>query len=253
MFNFLREISSLYRFFWKTPGDFKRIVFYAENENYYVNFEGIINELIDKHDQNFCYITSSHHDPMLRTKKINIKTFYLNKLLPFLMAFVNSKVFIMTLTDLNKFHLKRSIHPVHYAYVFHALVSTHMMYRDGAFDHYDSILCVGPHQTKEIRQYEKNNGLPAKQLVEAGYYRLERIYEAYCKYRQKENHQNNQKTVLIAPSWGNDNVLESCGNELITILLKNNYRVIIRPHPETVKRFPGLILSFETKFGKTLV
>lgn len=245
----LKEIASFYCFFWKTPKTKKAIVFYAEHEDYYPNFEGLIEKLINKHEQTLCYITSSPNDPILHTSEPRIKVFYLNKLLPFFMAFANCKVFVMTLTDLNQFHLKRSINPVHYVYVFHSLVSTHMLYRYGAFDHYDSILCVGPHQIKEIRRHEELNKLPQKKLVEAGYYRLERIYEKYQKYFSEKSSPTSKRTILIAPSWGAANVLEFCGEVLVGILLEAGYEVIVRPHPETIRRSPDLVTSFVSKFG----
>jgi len=243
-----KEIASFYKFFLKTPKDKKAVVFYSEHDGYYPNFEGLINELINNYNQDICYITSSIKDPILKNENSKIKVFYINKLLPFFMAYVKCKVFIMTLADLNQFYLKRSIHPVHYVYVFHALVSTNMMYRYGAFDYYDSILCVGEHQIEEIRKNEKINNLKPKKLIEAGYYRLERIYSAYQKYlkNKKETH---KKIILIAPSWGKDNVLESCGECLIDVLLKKDYNVIVRPHPEAVKRAPELLNSFDDKFS----
>ena len=244
-----KEIASFYRFFWKIPKTKKVIVFYAEHEGYYPNFEGLIEKLISGYEQVLCYVTSSPNDPILQTSEQRIKAFYLNKLLPFFMAFVNCKVFVMTLTDLNRFHLKRSINPVHYVYVFHALVSTHMVYQYGAFDHYDSILCVGPHQVKEIRRHEELNKLPSKKLIEAGYYRLERIYETYRKYFSEKSSSTSKGTLLIAPSWGVANILESCGEHLVDILLEVGYEVIVRPHPETVRRSPDLVASFVSKFG----
>ena len=57
--------------------------------------------------------------------------------------------------DLNNFELKRSINPVHYVYLFHTLGSTHMVDHDNSYDHYDTILCAGPHQKKEIQIREK--------------------------------------------------------------------------------------------------
>ena len=155
----------------------------------------------------------------------------------------------MTMPDLNQFHIKRSANPVHYLYVFHALVSTHMVYRHGAFDHYDSILCVGPHQVREIRKQEELYQLPRKELVEAGYYRLERIYEAYRNYSRNEAAPSGRGTILIAPSWGDENIFESCGERLIEILLRANFEVIARPHPETVRRHPELIAGFSSRFG----
>lgn len=245
----LKEIAH-YRRFKRLSVQDRSIVFYAEHSGYYPYFEGIIKKLTDEYDRTLCYITSDRHDPILTNSDPRIKTFYLNKLLPFLMAFVDCRVFVMTLTDLNKFHLKRSINPVHYVYVFHALVSTHMAYRYGAFDHYDCILCAGPHQVKEIRQHEKLNNLPPKTLVEAGYYRLERIYQDYQEYVRQKPSQPDKEIILIAPSWGADNVLESCGEELVGLLLREGYQVVVRPHPETVKRSPGLIAQLTTKFGK---
>ncbi len=246
----LKEIAH-YRRFKRLSVQDRAIVFYAEHSGYYPSFEGIIKKLTDEYDRTLCYITSDRHDPILSNSDPRIKTFYLNRLLPFFMAFVDCRVFVMTLTDLNKFHLKRSINPVHYVYVFHALVSTHMAYRYGAFDHYDSILCAGPHHIDETRQYEKLNNLPPKTLVEAGYYRLERIYQDYQEYIHQRPSKTDRETILIAPSWGADNVLESCGEELIGLLLREGYQVVVRPHPETVKRSPGLIAQLTTRFGKS--
>ncbi len=155
----------------------------------------------------------------------------------------------MTMTDLNQFHIKRSIHSVHYVYVFHSPVSTHMIYFYGAFDHYDSILCVGPHQTEEIRKHEELCNLPQKELVEAGYYPLERIYNNYQAYITKQLLSSRKTTVLVAPSWGVKNILESCGERLVALLLKNGYDVVVRPHPETIKREPQLIDSLAAAFG----
>ena len=58
--------------------------------------------------------------------------------------------------------------------------------------------------------------------------------------------------MLIAPSWGAENVLESCGENLVELLLEKGYEVIVRPHPETVRRTPKLIDTLNTKFGKNL-
>ncbi len=246
----LKELAH-YRRFKRLSVQDRSIVFYAEHSGYYPYFEGIIKKLTDEYDRTLCYITSEPRDPILTNSDPRIKTFYLNKLLPFFMAFVGCKVFVMTLTDLGNFHLKRSINPAHYVYVFHALVSTHMMYRYGAFDHYDCILCAGPHHVEEIRQHEKLNNLPPKTLIESGYYPLERIYQDYQEYVRQKPSQADKETILIAPSWGAGNVLESCGEELVGLLLREGYQVIVRPHPETVKRSPGLISQLATEFGKS--
>ncbi len=249
MKNFFRELSHYYRFAKKTLEEDKKIVFYAEHAGYYPNYEGLIEELTNKRKLTICYISSDPEDSILKTDNPRIKPFYIKNLLAFLMAFIKCRVFVMTLTDLNTFHLKRSVNPVHYVYVYHAMVSTHMMYLPSAFDHYDSILCVGKHHVEELRKSEEMKGLPQKQLVEGGYYRLERIYSKYKKYLQTSSSEKTGTTVLIAPSWGKGNVLESFGDELVAMLLDKNLNVIVRPHPETVKRTPELLNAIEEKYG----
>ena len=36
-----------------------------------------------------------------------------------------------------------------------SLVSLHTIYRDGAFDYFDTVFCGGPHHNKEVREIEK--------------------------------------------------------------------------------------------------
>ena len=238
------EIKNLLRFL-KLSKDEKEIIFYAEHAGYYPNFEGILKELNIKSNKKFCYITSDINDPILKNNDSKINSFYIKNFLPFFMLLVNCKVFVMTLTDLNQFHLKRSINNVHYVYVFHALVSSHMMYREGAFDHYDTILCVGPHHEKEIRKRERDLNLKPKRLIQGGYYRLERISNKY----KNLNLDHDGKNILIAPSWGPQNIIESCGIEIVKKLLDLKYKVMLRPHPETTKRSPEILKKYCDKFA----
>ncbi len=246
--NILKEIKEIVRF-WKSPGSDKKIVFYAEHEGYYSYYEGLIEKLITDHNQVISYITSDKNDPILKNSNNLIKSFYINKLLTFFMATLKCKVCVMTMPDLNVFHIKRSIYPVHYVYVFHALVSTHMAYLENSFDNYDSILCTGQYQVDEIRKREHVRQLKPKKLVEAGYYRLERVYQAYIEF-SKSKARDSKKTILVAPSWGTDNLIESVGEELVDVLLRGGYRVIVRPHPEALRRKPEPIDKLDAKFGK---
>jgi CDP-glycerol glycerophosphotransferase (TagB/SpsB family) len=45
---------------------------------------------------------------------------------------------------------------------------------------------------------------------------------------------NHKKTVLVAPSWGANGILRRYGLKLLEPLAKSSYRVIIRPHPQSV-------------------
>lgn len=43
--------------------------------------------------------------------------------------------------------------------------------------------------------------------------------------------------ILIAPSWQTDNILESCLFPMLQGLSKLNCKVIVRPHPQYLRRF----------------
>ncbi|MGI9262332.1 MAG: CDP-glycerol glycerophosphotransferase family protein [Woeseiaceae bacterium] len=244
----IKEFVSLWRIRFRTPKSERAVIFYSEHESYFSYFDGLIDALKSTHADPFCYVTSDINDPILTTEDPGIHAFYLHKLLPIFMQFVNCRVFVMTLTDLNNFHLRRSINPVHYVYVFHAMNSTHMAYRHGAFDHYDSILCTGPYQVRELQRDSELRTVGNRQLVEAGYSRLERIHAAWSE-RPDKNDDSTPRTVLIAPSWAASNVLEKHGIELVAALRSADFEVIVRPHPETNKRYPELSTGLQEAFS----
>ncbi|MFP6903767.1 MAG: CDP-glycerol--glycerophosphate glycerophosphotransferase [Verrucomicrobiota bacterium] len=246
IFHEMREL----RRFRKLPTAQRSIVFYAESANYFVSFESIIDHLTGEAGRTVAYVTSDPADPVLTTDNPRILPFYISKMATIFFATLKARVMVMTIPDLDVYHLRRSTYPVRYVYVYHSLVSTHMMYGETAFDHYDSILCVGPHQVEEIRKRESGEGLPAKDLIEGGYYRLERVYQRYRAFCAEQVPAADRPVeVLIAPSWGERHVLESCGMELVAVLLESGFRVTVRPHPETVKSQPGLLDGYEKAYG----
>ena len=154
------------------------------------------------------------------------------------------------LTDLDAYHLKRSAaYPVHYVYVFHSMVSSHMVFRPKAYDAYDTILCVGPHHTREIRTNEALHGLRPKRLIEHGYGRLDAIVEASRTRPAFRPSSGPAKSVLIAPSWGADSITATCADELITVLLSAGHGVTFRPHPMSVRQQKPVIDRIRSKFG----
>ena len=245
----VRDFASYARFSLLTPRADKRIVFYAEHESYYPIFEGVLEELTRVHGHCVCYVTSDPKDPILTSNKQKVRTFYIKSFLQLFMRFLGSPVVIMTLPDLDNLYIKRSINSVHYVYMFHSMLSTHMGYREGAFDHYDSLLCVGPHQVAEIRRAEERYGLRPKTLVEAGYYRLERIQKSFG-LRPAKTDANERPIVLIAPTWSKENLIEVYGANIVRAVLAFGYKVILRLHPEMSKRDPGVVAELRNRFGE---
>ena len=149
----------------------------------------------------------------------------------------------MTLPDLDQLWLKRSAHPVHYVYLFHSMNSTHAAYRKDAFDAYDTVLCVGPHQVEEIRRAEERYGLPREGARRA------REREARHRARRRlaslgaPTTRAGARQVLVAPSWGDCSLIERpVGIELARrARSRAGYRTVLRLHPMTVRRLPELV------------
>jgi len=230
----------------------RQIVFYSENSNSMFIFESLINELINVHNYNICYVTSSKDELILSESNEKIKTFFIGDGVMRTKFFLNLKadILIMTMPDLETFHIKRSkIYPVHYAYFFHAMVSTHLVYRKNAFDHFDSIFCVGEYQMDEIRNAEKIYNLKPKNLIRYGYSHLDNLIEKYAtKCEEIKKNVNNKTQILLAPSWGKKGLFESNIEDVIDILLDSEYKVILRPHPMSVKLSHKKMKSIKKKF-----
>ncbi|MEX2192361.1 MAG: CDP-glycerol glycerophosphotransferase family protein [Nitrosarchaeum sp.] len=227
------------------------IVFYAENKASMNHFKLLILELTEKMNLEICYVTSVKDDPIFLTKNQKIKSFYIGDGAARTKFFLTlkSKIMIMDMPDLNTFHIKRSMtFPVHYVYIFHSMFSIHSYLRKGAIDNYDTIFCVGEHHVNEIRETEKVYGLKPKKLVKYGYGRLDTLINEKKKYPKNLTNAKNQ--ILIVPSYGNENLLDVCGIQLIDILLKSNFKVLLRPHFRTLRDSRKLIKTIKEKFEK---
>lgn len=228
----------------------RRIVFYAEGRKDFPFYEELIAALLKDPGASVAYITSDAGDPALDYPPERLRPFYLNQLLPLVLLMLDSKILVMTVPDLHRYHLRRSVRGANHVYLFHALCSTHMIYRFGAFDHYDTLLCAGPHQVEEIRKAETLYHLPAKQLVEAGYPRLDRLIRNHREFSPESSPAGRATPmVLIAPSWAPSNILETCGGTLARGLVEQGFRVVLRPHPEMVRRQPERIAGLVREFS----
>ena len=228
----------------------RSIVFYAENKASMNHFKLLISEITEKMNLDICYITSVKDDPILMSKNKKIKSFYIGDGIARTKFFLNltAKILIMDMPDLDIFHIKRSkVYPVHYIYIFHSMFSIHSYLREHAIDNYDTIFCVGKHHENEIKETEKFYKLKEKTLVAYGYGRLDTLL------KEKEIFQKTElipKLILIAPSYGSNNLLELCGIEIIELLLKFNFKVMLRPHFKIIQDSGDLINLIKEKFSK---
>ncbi len=215
----------------------KHLVFYSEKSGFYKYFESVIEELLKRSNIVIHYVTSDPNDQVFELAKIQprIKPYYIGeKRLITLMMKMDADMVVMTMPDLENYHIKRSYvrKDVEYVYMFHGVASVHMVLRKGALDHFDTLFCVGPHQIDEIRAIEKVYGLPEKKLIPCGYGVIEKQREAY---ERIEVDPDRTKQIMIAPSWQKDNIMELCLDEILQTLLSLPYQIILRPHPQYLR------------------
>ncbi len=247
---FLRERRALKEFEALDPS-FRRLVFYSEGPGDWPHIGPVVETLLAEHDLDIAYLSSDAADPGLALDQPRLRGFLVGDgtVRTILFARIDCAHFVMTLPDLDQLWLKRSQHPVHYVYLFHSLNSTHAAYRRGAFDAYDTVLCVGPHHVAEIRATEARYGLRAKELVEHGSVKLDTVL-AEVASRGTETTTGGARRVLVAPSWGECSLIERpVGTELVDVLLAAGYETVLRLHPMTVRRLPKLVADLRRRFA----
>lgn len=229
----------------------KHIVFYSERSGFYKYFQGAIEWLLENSDVTIHYITSDPNDQVfkLQEQQPRLVPYYIgDRRLITLMMKLDCDVAVMTLDDLENFYIKRSYvrKDIEYVYMYHHMTSTHLVATRESLDHYDTILCVGPHQLREHRRAEEIRHLPARTLVECGYDLLDRQIADYAK---RDKTESERPVVLVAPSWQEDCILDLCADEVLRPLLAGGYRVIVRPHPEYTKRYRARWESLQQRFA----
>lgn len=255
----LRELIKLKREYeaWRAyqtlPWERRQIVFYSEGKIYWPFLRPFMQALIDTTDLSPTYVSSCHDDPGLTFCSDRVMSFVIGngmiRTLWFMM--LDAGVVFMTMPDIDVYHIKRScMHPVHYVYANHGSDSVHMVLREQALDHYDTVFCSGPHNMAEIRKREDMYGLPRKNLVEVGYPYLDELI-AEAEASQSVCNTDSPLRVLVAPSWSptGQGTLELIGPELVDSLLNAGFEVIVRPHPQMLKLQPLAVSRLVDLFG----
>jgi len=220
----------------------KHLVFYAEGGGFYKYFKPVIEWLLAHSNVTIHYVTNDPKDAIfekVRTEGLQrIRPYYVGqtKIIPLMMK-MDADMVVMTTPDLNTYQIKRSYvkKDVEYVYLDHGTSSMSMVFRKGAFDHFDTIFTTGRYLDAEFRRTEELYGTRRKTLVPTGYAYLGDLMEQYVPLPEKPYAQ-----ILIAPSHQPGNILESCLDEMLDSLSKvPDVRVVLRPHPQFVRRFPA--------------
>ena len=246
MIKFLKQINVLIKFL-KVVNEKQPIIFYSEGNATWPHISSLLNELLNNKIETIL-LSSSNEDPGLKIKYKCYESFYIQRgnVLNWLFSNHPGKLMILSTPDLNNFQLKRSRNKCHYIYIHHSLVSHHMAYRKGAFDNYDTILCAGPHHFRENKAIEKQYNLTTKNLIKFGYplFDNKNIINYNNTLKNKKN-----VHIVIAPSWGVNSIFEKNGIELVSLLIKEKFKITLRPHPETIRQKSKKYNRLKSKFS----
>lgn len=232
-----RERADYKRFFHVAN---KRLVFYSEASGFYKYFQNTIESLLARTNVVINYVTSDPDDQIfaLAEKEPRIQPYYIGerRMITLFMK-MDADIVVMTMPDLDTYHFKRSYvrKDVEYVYMFHGIFSGLVTLRKGALDHFDTLLTPTPGFEVEMRGWNEKMGLPNQKMVPCGYGVIDNMAAEYDRMEKRENP---VKTVLIAPSWQADNILDSCLADLVEPLLAAGFDVTVRPHPQYIRRFP---------------
>ncbi len=246
-----REAADYKRFF--STGN-KHLVFYSESDGFYKYYKGTIEYLLTWSDLPIHYVTSDPNDQIfeLEQKHATLHAYFIGekKLIPFMMK-MDADIVVMTMPDLENYHIKRSYvrKDIEYIHFPHGVDSSNLTLRTGGLDHFDTIFCPGKHIKEEVAKTEELYHLPKKKLVECGYSLIDEMIEAYSNSSKQPN---TLTEILIAPSWQNDNILDSCLETILDILRDNtNYNITVRPHPQEVKNKRSYINVLLQRYKET--
>jgi len=208
-----------------------QLVFYSEGRQYWSTFRPLIDELVRRNER-CLYLTSDERDPGLLYPSELLSTRYIGAGIKAYahLAILEADVCAMTTPGLDVLQIKRSKGVKHYTHLIHAPTDVGT-YKQYSFDYFDSILLSGDHQSRSLRKLEELRGTPRKHLSKVG-----------CLYYDVMQRQLNEldpapvtgsPTVLVAPTWGENGLLQRCGSRILLPLLKRQWKVILRPHPQS--------------------
>ena len=214
----------------------KHLVFYSESNGFYKYYRAIIEYLLKNTNLTIHYITSDYNDNIFKMEKENehIKAYYIEeKKLITLMMKMDADVVVMTMPDIDNFHIKRSYlrKDIEYIYIPHGMDSINLTMRTCSTNNYDTIFVTDKYQRKEQEETNEVYNLKNRKIVDWGYSLLDDMISDYEKNKEK----NKEKTVLIAPSWQKDNIVDLCLNEILESIKDEKYKIIVRPHPQQVR------------------
>lgn len=232
----------------KTSDEKLPYVIFSEGKSYWNVFKPVCEEF-EKRGIDCEYYTADEKDPALEQGYEHVHCTFIgdgNKAFARL-NMLNARVLLATTPGLEVYQWKRSRNVGKYVHIFHSL-DEGTAYRMFGLDFYDSVLLVGDFQERYIRKLEELRGIPQKDLQVVGCTYMDGLLARRDKEGEAKPAEK-QKTVLLAPSWGEISVLNRYKEKLIDALLATDYKVVIRPHPQSFKVEMDILQPLMDKYG----
>ena len=223
-------------------------VIYNEGKQYWNVFKPVLDEFENRKVM-ILYLTSAQDDPVFDTSWNFVKAEFIgegNRAFARL-NMLRAGICLMSTPGLDVYQLKRSKMVKHYAHILHA-PSDATMYRLFGIDYFDSILLTGDYQAEDIRTLEHQRNISEKKLITVGCSYLDVYAEKIKNLPAEEKH---PFTVLISPSWGPSALLTRYGEKLLDPLSATDWRIIIRPHPQSKKSETATLERLQTRYKKS--
>ena len=206
---------------------------------------------LEKKQQKTVYLTCSEDDPIFKKDYKYIKGEFIgegNKAFSRL-NLLNASVVFSTTPSLDVFQWKRSKNVDCYIHIMHAAKDI-TLYRMFGTDHYDAFILSGEYQIDQIRKLEQMRGLPERDYALCGVPYLDVMKKRLESSGEVPPH---ERTVLLAPSWGESGILSRFGEKLIDSLITTGYRIIVRPHPQSLVTEKELLDGLMAKYDVSKV
>ncbi len=224
------------------------LVIFTDDKRYWSIFEPICRELSQRSFP-VTYLTMSPDDNALKAELPGLQAEFIgddNKAFA-KVNFLNADIVFSTTPGLDVFQWKRSPEVSWYVHIFHAAGDI-TLYTMFGIDYYDALLVSGAYHEVQARKLESLRGLPGKEVVHVG---IPFMVEMLKGVRQNPVTTTGERTVLLAPSWGESAILNRFGGKIIEVLLATGYHIIVRPHPQSFKSEAALMERLQQAYPES--
>lgn len=221
----------------------KSIVIFSEGNIYNTTNKPVIDELIKEID--VLYITIDKDDNLLAFKHERFHPVYLTFDFwgQLLMATIKGRLFLTATYSLEVLSLKKSKFMKNYICMLHS--STDLQAgQKYSFDYFDSVICFTKAQLQTLDELEhiRKSNVKEKPLLGLAY------YDVYNKLNKTIEINDDEKYVLVAPSWGSNNFLNYIDFDIFECIFQAGYNVIFRPHPMSLTYETELLSDIKSKY-----